>query len=46
MKIELHEVLIQDVVRYSKHLKECQGYVDKEEEGVYGMEGRLNIRPI
>lgn len=46
MKIELHEIPIQDVVRYSKHLKECQGYTDKEEEGVYGMDGRLNIRPI
>jgi hypothetical protein len=46
MKIELHEVPVQDIVRYSKHLKECQGYVDKGEEGVYGMEGRLNIRPI
>lgn len=46
MKIKLHEIPIQDVVKYSKHLKECQGYVDKEEEGVYGMEGRLNIRPI
>ena len=46
MKIELHEIPIQDIVKYSKHLKECQGYIDKEEEGVYGMEGRLNIRPI
>jgi len=46
MKIELHEIPIQDVVKYSKHLKECQGYIDKEEEGVYGMEGRLNIRPV
>ena len=46
MKIELHEIPIQDVVRYSKHLKECQGYIDKEEEGVYGMRERLNIRPM
>jgi len=46
MKIELNEIPIQDIVKYSKHLKECQGYIDKEEEGVYGMEGRLNIRPI
>lgn len=46
MKIKLREIPVQDVVRYSKHLKECQGYVDREEEGVYGMEGRLNIRPI
>jgi len=46
MEIKLHEIPIQDVVEYSKHLKECQGYIDKEEEGVYGMEGRLNIRPI
>jgi len=44
MKIKLSEVLVQDVVRYSMHLKECQGYIDKEEEGVYGMDGRLNIR--
>lgn len=45
MEIELHEVPIQDIVLYSKHLKECQGYTDKEEEGVYGMGGKLNIRP-
>ena len=45
MKIELHEIPVQEIVRYSKHLKECQGYVDKGEEGVYGMSGRLNIRP-
>jgi len=46
MKVELHEIPIQDVVHYSKHLKECQGYIDKEDEGVYGMRGRLSIRPI
>lgn len=36
MKIKLHEILIQDVVK---------GYTDDEEEGVYGMNGGLNIRP-
>jgi len=46
MEIELHEVPIQDVVGYSKHLQKCRGYLDKDEEGVYGMHGRLNIRPI
>lgn len=46
MEIELHEIPIQDIVRYSKHLGKCQGYIDEEEEGVYGMERRLNIRPI
>jgi len=45
MKIELHEIPIQEIVGYSKHLKECQGYIDNEEGGVYGMDGRLNIRP-
>ena len=45
MKIELHEIPIQDVVKWSKHLAKCQGYVDKGEDGVYGMEERLNIRP-
>lgn len=45
MKIELHEVPIQEVVLYSKHSKQCQGYSYNEEEGVYGMDGRLNIRP-
>jgi hypothetical protein len=45
MKIELNEIPIQDIVQYSKHNKECQGYMDKGEEGVYGMGGRLNIRP-
>ena len=45
MKIKLHEIRIQEIVEYSKHLKECQGYVDSNEKGVYGMKGRLNIRP-
>ena len=46
MKIELREIPIQDIVKWSKHLKECQGFSDKDEEGVYGMGGKLNIRPI
>lgn len=47
MKIELHEISIQEIVQCNKHLPipKCQGYIDKEEEGVYGMAGRLNIRP-
>lgn len=45
MKIELKEIPIQEVVKYSLHLAECQGYADKGEDGVYGMSGRLNIRP-
>jgi len=45
MKIDLKKIPIQDIVLYSKHLKECQGFSDKDEEGVYGMGGRLNIRP-
>ena len=45
MEIGLHEIPIQNVVRYSKHIGKCQGYIDKGEDGVYGMEGRLNIRP-
>ena len=36
MKIELHEILIKDIVN---------GYVDNREEGVYGYGGKLNIRP-
>ena len=36
MKIELHEIPIRDVV---------EGYVDNDEEGVFGYGGRLNIRP-
>jgi hypothetical protein len=36
MNIELHEILIKDLVN---------GYVDNREEGVYGYGGRLNIRP-
>jgi hypothetical protein len=36
MKIELHEILIKDL---------ADGYVDNQEEGVYGYGGRLNIRP-
>ena len=45
MKIKLCEIPLQNVVKYSKHREECQGYIDKGEDGVYGMEGRLNIRP-
>jgi hypothetical protein len=45
MKISLEEIPIKDVVQYSPHLKECQGYNDLGESGVYGMGGRLNIRP-
>lgn len=45
MKIDLQEVSIQDVVQYSPHLKQCQGYKDDGEGGVHGMGGRLNIRP-
>ncbi|MDR2104909.1 MAG: hypothetical protein LBP51_04050 [Deferribacteraceae bacterium] len=36
MKIELHEILIRDLVK---------GYVDNQEEGVYAYDGKLNIRP-
>jgi uncharacterized protein with ParB-like and HNH nuclease domain len=36
MEIKLHEILIKDIV---------SGYVDNQEEGVYGYGGRLNIRP-
>lgn len=46
MKIELQEVPIQEVVQWSHHLKKCLGYIDNGENGVYGISGRLNIRPI
>lgn len=36
MKIELHEIPVKDIVN---------GYVDDAEEGVYGLNGKLNIRP-
>ena len=36
MKIELHEIPIADIVK---------NYVDREEEGVVGYDGKLNIRP-
>lgn len=36
MKIELHEILIKDLV---------DGYINSEEEGVVGYKGKLNIRP-
>jgi len=36
MKIELHEIAIKDLVK---------DYEDKQEEGVYGYGGKLNIRP-
>ena len=36
MKIELHEILIKDLV---------DGYINSEEEGVIGYNGLLNIRP-
>jgi len=36
MKIELNEILIKDLVK---------GYIDNKEEGVFGFDGKLNIRP-
>ena len=36
MQIELHEIKIRDIVN---------GYVDSQENGVVGYDGRLNIRP-
>lgn len=45
MKIKLHEIPIQDIVEYSKYRGKCQGYIDNGENGVYGMGGKLNIRP-
>jgi hypothetical protein len=36
MKIELHEILVKDLVK---------DYLDDDEEGVYGYGGKLNIRP-
>lgn len=36
MKIELHEILIKDLV---------EGYINSDEEGVIGYKGLLNIRP-
>ena len=36
MKIELHEILVRDLV---------EGYKDNKEEGVVWYNGRLNIRP-
>ena len=36
MKIELHEIPIKDIVK---------GYVDNHEEGVFGYDKKLNIRP-
>ncbi len=45
MKINLKEIPIQDIVLYRPKLKKCEGYEDRGEDGVYGMDGRLNIRP-
>jgi CRISPR/Cas system-associated endonuclease/helicase Cas3 len=36
MRIELHEIPVKEVV---------EGYVNNDEEGVIGYNGRLNIRP-
>ena len=36
MKIELHEIPIKDIVK---------GYIDNHEEGVFGYDKKLNIRP-
>ena len=36
MNIKLHEILIKDLV---------ENYVNSDEEGVIGYNGRLNIRP-
>ena len=36
MKIELKEILVRDLV---------EGYIDNQEDGVWGYGGKLNIRP-
>ncbi len=36
MKIELHEISIREITK---------GYIDNDEEGVFGYDGKLNIRP-
>lgn len=36
MKIELHEITVREIVA---------GYLDRDEEGVTGYGGKLNIRP-
>lgn len=36
MKIELHQISVRDL---------CNGYINNDEEGVFGYGGRLNIRP-
>jgi len=49
VRILLNKIPIQDIVLYNRSLeidKRCQGFIDNEEQGVYGMAGKLNIRPI
>jgi uncharacterized protein with ParB-like and HNH nuclease domain len=46
MRIDLNEIPIHDIVLYNKETQKCEGFIDNEEEGVYGMDGNLNIRPI
>ena len=36
MKVEEHRLKVRDVV---------EGYIDEEEDGVFGLDGRLDIRP-
>ena len=48
MRIELHEVPVQDIVQYTRYLpyqERCHGYSNDDENGVFGMGGKLNIRP-
>jgi len=49
MKTELRKVSIQKIVQYNNCIEKikdrCQGYKDNGEDGVYGMGGKLNIRP-
>lgn len=45
METKMHEIPIKEIFRYDKRQKKCQGYIDNDENGVYGMEGKLNIRP-
>jgi len=46
MDIVRMDIPIQDIVLYNKQTMKCDGFVDNEEEGVYGMDGKLDIRPI
>lgn len=45
MRLDEVKITVNDIVLFNKQTSECDGFIDKGEEGVFGMNYNLNIRP-